>query len=52
MANETTQPEIASGDDVEIRYDSRLCIHSRFCVLQAPNVFKANTLANGYSPIR
>ena len=43
MASDTTPPEIAPGDDVEIRFDSRLCIHSRFCVLQAPNVFKANT---------
>lgn len=43
MADETAQPEVASGDDIEIRFDTRLCIHSRFCVLQAPAVFKANT---------
>ena len=33
----------AVGKDVIIRFDTKRCIHSRFCVLQAPDVFKANT---------
>jgi CDGSH-type Zn-finger protein/uncharacterized Fe-S cluster protein YjdI len=33
---------IASSDDVEIRFDVARCIHSRFCVLNAPTVFLAN----------
>jgi uncharacterized Fe-S cluster protein YjdI len=36
-------PNVARGRDIEITFDERLCIHSRFCVLQAPHVFKANT---------
>lgn len=35
--------ETAQGRDIAIRFDGNLCIHSRFCVLQAPAVFKANT---------
>lgn len=35
--------EISAGADVEIHFNGKLCIHSRFCVLQAPDVFKANT---------
>jgi len=33
----------AIGKAVAIRFDAKRCIHSRFCVLQAPSVFKANT---------
>src|SRR5262249_9259469 len=35
--------EEAVGRDITIRFDGRRCIHARFCVLQAPTVFKANT---------
>ncbi len=35
--------EIASGHDLTISFDGVRCIHSRFCVLGAPSVFKANT---------
>jgi CDGSH-type Zn-finger protein/uncharacterized Fe-S cluster protein YjdI len=35
--------EIAEGKDLTIQFDARKCIHSRFCVLDAPSVFKANT---------
>ena len=35
--------EIAVGKAVTLRFDAKRCIHSRFCVLEAPDVFKANT---------
>ena len=34
--------EIVDGETVEIRYNGKLCIHSRFCVTGAPKVFLAN----------
>jgi len=30
------------GEKVVIRFDGEKCIHSRFCVLERPDVFKAN----------
>jgi CDGSH-type Zn-finger protein/uncharacterized Fe-S cluster protein YjdI len=43
-ASTSTPPiEEAVGQSVTIRFDGRRCIHARFCVLQAPTVFKANT---------
>ena len=41
LANDA--PETVRGKDMTVTFDSRKCIHSRFCVLQAPDVFKANT---------
>lgn len=40
-----TSPSIeeAVGDAVTIHFEGKRCIHARFCVLQAPTVFKANT---------
>jgi CDGSH-type Zn-finger protein/uncharacterized Fe-S cluster protein YjdI len=35
--------EIAKGRDITIYFEGARCIHSRFCVLEAPSVFKANT---------
>jgi CDGSH-type Zn-finger protein/uncharacterized Fe-S cluster protein YjdI len=35
--------EMVEGTDVTIRYEGQRCIHARFCVLGAPNVFRANT---------
>lgn len=35
--------EVAEGKDITIRFRGRRCIHARFCVLDAPAVFKANT---------
>jgi CDGSH-type Zn-finger protein/uncharacterized Fe-S cluster protein YjdI len=35
--------EIVEGKDLTIQFDSHKCIHSRFCVLDAPSVFRANT---------
>ena len=52
MVDETVQPEVAVGDDIELRFDSQLCIHSRFCVLQAPDVFQANTPGEWIFPDR
>jgi CDGSH-type Zn-finger protein/uncharacterized Fe-S cluster protein YjdI len=34
--------EEARGSKVVIRFDARKCIHSRHCVLEAPEVFQAN----------
>jgi CDGSH-type Zn-finger protein/uncharacterized Fe-S cluster protein YjdI len=34
--------EIVDGEKVQIVYQGKLCIHSRFCVTQAPTVFLAN----------
>ncbi len=34
--------EIVEGETVEIIYNGKLCIHSRFCVTGAPRVFLAN----------
>ena len=36
-------PEVAEGRHIRIRFDATRCIHARFCVLGAPDVFKANT---------
>jgi CDGSH-type Zn-finger protein/uncharacterized Fe-S cluster protein YjdI len=35
--------EIAEGKDLTIQFEAKKCIHSRFCVLEAPSVFLANT---------
>jgi CDGSH-type Zn-finger protein/uncharacterized Fe-S cluster protein YjdI len=40
MAGDVT---VAEGRELAIRFDGRRCIHARFCVLGAPDVFKANT---------
>ncbi len=36
-------PNVAHGKDITIRFDTQRCIHSRHCVLDAPQVFQANT---------
>ena len=35
--------EVARGAALEIRFESKRCIHARHCVLGAPRVFLANT---------
>jgi CDGSH-type Zn-finger protein/uncharacterized Fe-S cluster protein YjdI len=35
--------ETEQGQKVIIHFEAKRCIHARFCVLQAPEVFKANT---------
>jgi CDGSH-type Zn-finger protein/truncated hemoglobin YjbI/uncharacterized Fe-S cluster protein YjdI len=52
MADDTIQAETVEGRDMELRFDARLCIHSRFCVLQAPDVFEANTPGDWIFPDR
>ncbi|MGQ0532882.1 MAG: ferritin-like domain-containing protein [Caulobacteraceae bacterium] len=34
--------EVADGEKVQITFNGKLCIHSRFCVTGAPKVFLAN----------
>ena len=52
--NQTSTPassvEIAEGKKVTIKFDSKPCIHSRFCVLWQPQVYKANTLGARIDP--
>ena len=38
----TTAVEVVASRDIEIRFEARRCIHSRFCVTGAPQVFLAN----------
>jgi CDGSH-type Zn-finger protein/uncharacterized Fe-S cluster protein YjdI len=35
--------EVARGERLTVFFEGRRCIHSRHCVLDAPDVFKANT---------
>ena len=42
--------EVVSGRDIDIIYDGTRCIHSRFCVLNAPAVFRANTPGDWIQP--
>jgi CDGSH-type Zn-finger protein/uncharacterized Fe-S cluster protein YjdI len=35
--------DVARTDAITLRFDGRRCIHSRHCVLEAPNVFLANS---------
>jgi CDGSH-type Zn-finger protein/uncharacterized Fe-S cluster protein YjdI len=41
--DEASGVEVAKGTSLDILYSGRLCIHSRHCVLDAPQVFLANT---------
>ena len=36
-------PNVAHTKDITLRFDTKRCIHSRHCVLEAPKVFRANT---------
>lgn len=38
----SAQPEEYDGTRITIRFDGAKCIHSRYCVLGAPGVFRAN----------
>lgn len=46
------EPEVARGADVAVRFDVSLCVHARFCVLQAPATFLANTPGEWIRPDR
>lgn len=47
---DTPAPEAAEGRDITIEFDGSKCIHARFCVLQAPAVFRANTAGTWIDP--
>src|SRR5262249_3869598 len=36
-------PNVARTKDITVRFNTKRCIHSRHCVLEAPTVFRANT---------
>jgi CDGSH-type Zn-finger protein/uncharacterized Fe-S cluster protein YjdI len=38
-----SDPNVERGKDITIRFNTQRCIHSRHCVLDAPQVFPANT---------
>jgi CDGSH-type Zn-finger protein/uncharacterized Fe-S cluster protein YjdI len=42
--------EIAVSPDVTIMFEAKRCIHSRFCVLWQPMVYKANTQGDWIDP--
>ena len=42
--------EIAEGHDLTIAFETKRCIHARFCVLQQPGVFKANVVGPWIAP--
>ncbi|THD42096.1 MAG: hypothetical protein E7774_16575 [Bradyrhizobium sp.] len=42
--------EVAEGHDVVIAFETKRCIHARFCVLQQPGVFKANVVGPWIAP--
>jgi CDGSH-type Zn-finger protein/uncharacterized Fe-S cluster protein YjdI len=42
--------EIVHGKDLTIRFDGKRCIHSRFCVLWQPQVYKANVVGAWIDP--
>lgn len=42
-AADPSDPNVASTKDITLRFDTKRCIHSRHCVLDAPGVFRANT---------
>ncbi|MBV1703651.1 MAG: CDGSH iron-sulfur domain-containing protein [Hyphomicrobiales bacterium] len=52
MPSGATGVEVANGASVTLRFDAKRCIHSRHCVLEAPDVFKANTPGEWIFPDR
>ncbi|XDA98739.1 CDGSH iron-sulfur domain-containing protein [Sulfitobacter sp. LCG007] len=42
--------ETVAGEEIEITFDPSRCIHARFCVLQAPDVFLADTPGDWIRP--
>jgi len=47
---QTLAIEVAEGRDVTIAFETKRCIHARFCVLQQPGVFKANVIGPWIAP--
>jgi CDGSH-type Zn-finger protein/uncharacterized Fe-S cluster protein YjdI len=52
MTEPTSSPdiEIADSPGVTIKFESKRCIHSRFCVLWQPQVYKANVQGPWIAP--
>jgi CDGSH-type Zn-finger protein/uncharacterized Fe-S cluster protein YjdI len=42
--------ETVHGKDVTIKFNGKRCIHSRFCVLWQPDVYKANVVGSWIDP--
>ncbi len=42
--------ETAEGRDLVIEFETKRCIHARYCVLQQPGVFKANVVGPWIAP--
>jgi CDGSH-type Zn-finger protein/uncharacterized Fe-S cluster protein YjdI len=42
--------EVVHGKSLTIRFDAKRCIHSRFCVLWQPQVYKANVVGAWIDP--
>jgi len=49
-ATATNPVETAEGRDLVISFDTKRCIHARFCVLGEPAVFKANVVGPWIAP--
>jgi CDGSH-type Zn-finger protein/uncharacterized Fe-S cluster protein YjdI len=47
---EKDEIETAEGKQLSISFETKRCIHARFCVLQQPGVFKANVAGPWLSP--
>lgn len=43
VADTPGDPNVAATKEITVRFDTKRCIHSRHCVLEAPKVFRANT---------
>lgn len=41
--DDSSDPNVERGKAITIRFNTQRCIHSRHCVLDAPQVFQANT---------
>ncbi len=49
-ATKATEIEVAEGKDLTIAFNTKRCIHARFCVLGEPDVFKANVAGPWIAP--
>jgi CDGSH-type Zn-finger protein/uncharacterized Fe-S cluster protein YjdI len=50
MASVEPEIETAEGKEIIIEFETKRCIHARFCVLQQPGVFKANVVGPWLAP--
>ena len=42
MSRTENNEEVTEGEVFTVRFDEQLCIHARFCVMEAPDVFRAD----------